>query len=78
MRYDSGEAAPPAEARRSGFEGFDFSSRGPDYSATFGDLVAEVLIEHGARRPAAARGTDLHHDVAHLVRRELHRLRAAR
>ena len=63
MRYDSGEAAPPAEARRSGFEGFDFSSRGPDYSATFGDLVAEVLIEHGARRPAAVRGTDLHHDV---------------
>ena len=63
VRYDSGEAAPPAEARRSGFEGFDFSSRGPDYSATFGDLMAEVLIEHGARRPAAARGTDLHHDV---------------
>ena len=62
-RYDSGEAAPPAEARRSGFEGFDFSSRGPDYSATFGDLMAEVLIEHGARRPAAVRGTDLHHDV---------------
>jgi molecular chaperone DnaJ len=60
LRYDSGEVAAPAEARRGGFEGFDFSSRGPDYSATFGDLVAEVLIEHGARRPAAARGTDLH------------------
>jgi hypothetical protein len=64
VRYDSGEAtAAPAEARRGGFEGFDFSSRGPDYSATFGDLVAEVLIEHGARRPAAARGADLHQDV---------------
>ena len=63
LRYDSGEGAPPVEARRSGFEGFDFSSRGPDYSATFGDLVAEVLIEHGARRPAATRGTDLHQDI---------------
>jgi molecular chaperone DnaJ len=63
VRYDSGEASTPVEARRSGFEGFDFSSRGPDYSATFGDLVAEVLIEHGAKRPAASRGTDLHQDV---------------
>ena len=64
-RYDSGEAAAPPEARRAGgFEGFDFSSRGPDYSATFGDLVAEVLIEHGARRPAAARGADLHHEAS--------------
>jgi len=63
VRYDSGEQAAPAEARRGGFEGFDFSSRGPDYSATFGDLMAEVLIEHGARRPAAARGADLHHDA---------------
>jgi len=64
LRYDSGETAAPAEARRGGFEGFDFSSRGPDYSATFGDLVAEVLIEHGARRPAAARGADLHQEVS--------------
>jgi molecular chaperone DnaJ len=64
VRYDAGEtAAAPAEARRSGFEGFDFSSRGPDYSATFGDLMAEVLMEHGARRPTAARGADLHHEV---------------
>jgi molecular chaperone DnaJ len=63
VRYDSGETTAPAEARRGGFEGFDFSSRGPDYSATFGDLVAEVLIEHGARRPAAARGADLHQDA---------------
>jgi molecular chaperone DnaJ len=63
LRYDSGEADAPAETRRGGFEGFDFSSRGPDYSATFGDLVAEVLLEHGAKRPADARGADLHHDV---------------
>jgi molecular chaperone DnaJ len=64
-RYDAGELDAPAEARRgSGFEGFDFSSRGPDYSATFGDLVAEVLIEHGAKRPAAVRGADLHHDAS--------------
>jgi DnaJ-class molecular chaperone len=43
-RYDSGH--PQAEAGRrhtSEFEGFDFSARGADYSATFGDLVAEVL-----------------------------------
>jgi molecular chaperone DnaJ len=64
LRYDSGEAAAPAEARRGGFEGFDFSSRGPDHSGTFGDLVAEVLLEHGARRPAPARGADLHHETS--------------
>jgi len=64
VRYDAGETSAPAEARRGGFEGFDFSSRGPDYSATFGDLVAEVLIEHGARRPAATRGADLHQQAA--------------
>src|SRR5262245_48073455 len=64
VRYDSGEtASAPAEARRGGFEGFDFSSRGPDYSATFGDLVAEVLIEHGARKPATTRGADLHQEA---------------
>ena len=63
VRYDSGETVAPAEARRGGFEGFDFSSRGPDYSATFGDLMAEVLLEHGARRPAATRGSDLHQDA---------------
>src|SRR4026209_751016 len=64
VRYDAGVMAAPAEARRGGFEGFDFSSRGPDYSATFGDLMAEVLIEHGARRPAATRGADLHQQAA--------------
>jgi len=65
VRYDSGDvSSPAAEGRRGGFEGFDFSSRGPEYSATFGDLMAEVLIEHGAKRPAAARGSDLHHEVS--------------
>ena len=39
---------------QSGFEGFDFSARGADYSATFGDLFAEVLTERGARAPRAA------------------------
>jgi molecular chaperone DnaJ len=66
LRYDAGEApatAAGAETRRAGFEGFDFSSRGPDYSATFGDLMAEVLLEHGAKRPPAARGTDLHQEA---------------
>src|SRR5690349_8125859 len=44
-RYDSGHAAGPEPARPSGFEGFDFSTRGVDYSASFGDLFAEVLTE---------------------------------
>ncbi len=37
---------------KSGFEGFDFSARGVDHSATFGDLFAEVLSERGSRGPA--------------------------
>ena len=64
-RYDSGHHVDdPGERRRSGFEGFDFSSRGIDHSATFGDLVAEVLSERGAKRPAPERGADLHHEVS--------------
>jgi molecular chaperone DnaJ len=63
-RYDSGSQVDPSDQRRtSGFEGFDFSSRGVDHSATFGDLFAEVLSERGAARPAAARGADLHQDI---------------
>jgi molecular chaperone DnaJ len=65
MRYDAGHAAHDAEPRaRSGFEGFDFSARGVDHSATFGDLFAEVLTERGARPPGRERGADLHQDVA--------------
>src|SRR3954470_4265769 len=44
-RYDSGDQAEPDRRRTSEFQGFDFSARGADYSATFGDLVAEVLSE---------------------------------
>src|SRR5688500_15699518 len=63
-RYDAGHGADSVEDRRkSGFEGFDFSSRGADYSATFGDLFAEVLTERGARAPGQERGADLHHDA---------------
>jgi molecular chaperone DnaJ len=63
-RYDAGEdAAPVDEAARSGFVGFDFSAQGPDYSATFGDLVAEVLSERGSRPRPAERGADLHREV---------------
>jgi molecular chaperone DnaJ len=64
-RYDSGQRVegeperPPA-----GFEGFDFSTRGADYSATFGDLFADVLTERGARAPAQQRGADLHVDMS--------------
>jgi len=64
-RYDAGHPADSADERRkSGFEGFDFSSRGVDYSATFGDLFAEVLSERGARPAGRERGADLHQEVA--------------
>jgi molecular chaperone DnaJ len=64
-RYDAGQqpadAAPP---RSSGFEGFDFSTRGVDYSASFGDLFAEVLLERESRPSQGERGSDRHHEVA--------------
>ena len=63
-RYDSGsratEGAPPS---RSEFEGFDFSARGVDYSASFGDLFADVLLERGNRAPQGVRGSDRHMEV---------------
>src|SRR5829696_3539154 len=63
-RYDAGQGLePPDDRRKSGFEGFDFSARGVDYSASFGDLFAEVLTERGARPAEQERGADLHHDV---------------
>jgi molecular chaperone DnaJ len=64
-RYDAGMAPEPSNERRvSGFEGFDFTTRGSDYSGTFGDLVAEVLTERDTRRrPAPERGADLHQDL---------------
>jgi molecular chaperone DnaJ len=62
-RYDGGQDVDRGDNRRpSGFEGFDFSSRGVDHSATFGDLFAEVLSDRGTR-PAAERGADLHQDL---------------
>ena len=62
-RYDAGGTLDAGERRAAGFEGFDFSSRGVDHSATFGDLFAEVLRERGARPEAPARGADLHHEI---------------
>jgi molecular chaperone DnaJ len=62
-RYDSGGVNDPRERRVSGFEGFDFSARGVDYSASFGDLFAEVLSERGSKSQEAERGADLHHAV---------------
>jgi molecular chaperone DnaJ len=64
-RYDLGFGPEPNGDRRpSGFEGFDFSTRGSDYSGTFGDLVAEVLTERDSRRQAPPeRGADLHQEV---------------
>lgn len=63
-RYEAGHGpGGREEARRSGFEGFDFSARGVDHSATFGDLFAEVLNERGSRPAPQERGADLHQDV---------------
>ena len=63
-RYDSGAGVDGMNPRRtSGFEGFDFSSRGVDHSATFGDLFAEVLSERGTGQPGAQRGADLHQEA---------------
>jgi molecular chaperone DnaJ len=62
-RYDSGGSDNARERRVSGFEGFDFSSRGADYSASFGDLFAEVLTDRGAKTPEPERGADLHHTI---------------
>lgn len=62
-RYDAGLGFELRDDHpRSGFEGFDFSARGVDHSATFGDLFAEVLTEHGGRR-TEQRGADLHQEV---------------
>jgi len=63
-RYDAGHPAGPDGGQQgSGFEGFDFSTRGVDYSATFGDLFAEVLNERGARQASLQRGADLHAEM---------------
>ena len=60
-RYDAGGGADvPRQQPSSGFEGFDFSVRGADHSATFGDLFAEVLSDRGGRPPQPEQGADLH------------------
>jgi molecular chaperone DnaJ len=62
-RYEAGAVSGDEERRPSGFEGFDFSARGVDHSATFGDLFAEVLSQRGAREHGPERGADLHQDI---------------
>src|SRR5215510_10031483 len=63
-RYDAGHPSAAENVQTgSGFEGFDFSTRGVDYSATFGDLFAEVLTERSAKTETAQRGADLHADM---------------
>jgi molecular chaperone DnaJ len=62
-RYDAGQGADIGARRRSEFQGFDFTARGADYSATFGDLMAEVLSERGTRPAGPERGADLHQDL---------------
>ena len=63
-RYDQGQGFESGTERTTtGFEGFDFSARGVDHSATFGDLFAEVLSQRGGTRRAQERGADLHQEV---------------
>ena len=72
-RYDAGHPASPDGGQAgSGFEGFDFSTRGVDYSATFGDLFAEVLSERGARQASTQRGADLHAEIPVTFEEALH------
>ena len=63
LRYESGHHPSDEAPRSSGFEGFDFSTRGSHDSVTFGDLFAEVLADRQSRRPGPERGADLHHEV---------------
>jgi molecular chaperone DnaJ len=63
-RYDSGQqTTDQSRPRNSEFEGFDFSTRGVDYSASFGDLFAEVLLQRENRPPQGERGSDRHQDL---------------
>ena len=63
-RYDSGSPAGANTPPTTGFEGFDFSGRGGDHGATFGDLFAEVFTSRSDQRSASERGADLHHTAA--------------
>jgi molecular chaperone DnaJ len=63
-KYESGSPVGGNERRTTGFEGFDFSGRGVDRAATFGDLFAEVFTSRGEQRSASERGADLHHTLA--------------
>ncbi len=63
-RYDAGHGIErPEDEPKTGFEGFDFSGRGVEHAATFGDLFAEVLTGRGTPKPGPERGADLHHDL---------------
>ena len=62
-RYESGHDSAAPDARKSEFEGFDFSARASEHAVTFGDLFAEVLGEREAKTGERERGADLHQDV---------------
>src|SRR5919108_5017116 len=63
-KYDSGSPVGGGQRRSTGFEGFDFSGRAGDHSATFGDLFAEVFTARGQPRSTRERGVDLHQTLA--------------
>ena len=58
-RYDTGSPLADDQPPTSGFEGFDFSARGVDPAASFGDLFADVLAAR-AQPAGSERGADLH------------------
>ena len=74
-RYDAGNPMADAAQPGSGFEGFDFSTRGVDYSASFGDLFAEVLTERGARQPSAQRSISARRSLIGRFRKSVARSR---
>ena len=65
-RYDAGQrpADAVAAAEAAGSRGSTSRRAGVDYSATFGDLFAEVLSEREQRPARGERGADLHQDVS--------------
>jgi len=58
-RYDAGSPVGGDMPPTSGFEGFDFSARGVDQAASFGDLFADVLASR-SHPTESERGADLH------------------
>jgi molecular chaperone DnaJ len=73
-RYDQvGYEPASAEARPSGFEGFDFSAAvHANQQSTFGDLFADVFRSESARQVVPERGADLHAQLLLSFEQSMH------